>query len=583
VAKPDASITITQPDGVSDVVSEGDDFATSVLGDPWDMNEYSDMLAYHGLPGATIEGGMYRLTMSSSAAEIQIYLGGIVGAMDVGKIGANYPIDTNRYRWLSFRMKHPGGNIQIKWFYDRIFTPGPREFASAQLFPATPGWHTYVLDLETIPIGSTGGGATGWNGQVWELDIVPFASTGDEILIDWVRLTADNPAGNDLTISWSDLTPVGSQVDFVLDDDQIGCDGTLIGAEGSASASGSIVWQSPSRDVASPTNVEPGEYYVCARVNGVQAGYSAGTLEVNRAPIVAFAQPGFSSGDDYATDAGNPWDMDDAADITAVQNGSASFSNGVAAVTVPASQSDVQVFLNVPTAIDNKRYHYLTYRLWFDYPYTWSVVAQVSRLFWGHAPDRVETQSGLIYVFPGWNTYTVDLRSLELSFGPDWETANWTLFRLDPIANGTGETVTFYLDDIKLTGDEEADKRADIMWTLTDPDSTDTTLDLYYDTDQAGQDGIFIAALALTDGQHAALERTPGAENPSVLHVTEELTPTAYLPVITSRYFAPCSGACYTWDTGAVPSGSYYIYGCVDDGHNELCRYSEGPLIISHP
>ena len=54
MAEPQATITITQPDGVDDVVGNGDDFATTVLGDPWDMSEYTDIPALHGVPGGTI-------------------------------------------------------------------------------------------------------------------------------------------------------------------------------------------------------------------------------------------------------------------------------------------------------------------------------------------------------------------------------------------------------------------------------------------------------------------------------------------------------------------------------------------------
>jgi len=285
LARPQAIITITQPDGVDDVVGEGDDFATTVLGDPWDMNQQTDVLALHGLPGATISNGILRYTSQSSASEVPLLCRGLVGAMDVGKIGVNYPIDTDRYRWLSFRIMQPAGSsIQIRWHYAKSSTP----YAVAQHIPVTTSdWHTYVIDLETVPKGN-GDGATDWEGQVLGLYIVSFVSPGSQVSIDWVRLTADNPTGNSLSIAWSGLDSAGATVNFYLDSDQTDCDGALIHTEENASARGSFTWQQPSSGVASPSNVAPGDYYVCATVNGELAGYSAGLLTVNRAPVINF-------------------------------------------------------------------------------------------------------------------------------------------------------------------------------------------------------------------------------------------------------------------------------------------------------
>ena len=38
-----ANHTITQPDGAGDTLPEGDDFATTVLGNPWDMSTITDI------------------------------------------------------------------------------------------------------------------------------------------------------------------------------------------------------------------------------------------------------------------------------------------------------------------------------------------------------------------------------------------------------------------------------------------------------------------------------------------------------------------------------------------------------------
>jgi hypothetical protein len=570
LAELQATLTITQPDGVDDVVGEGDDFATTVFGDPWDMSQATDVLALHYLSGATFSSGVLSYNVQSSPSDrVGFLFPGMPGAMNVGKIGVNYPIDTNLYRWISFRMMQPAGHVLVAWYYNQELSQG----ATTGFMPVTPGWHTYVVDL---------GSNADWKGQVLGLYLVSNALAGTQVMIDWVRLTADNPTGNSLDIAWSGLSPIGGTVDFYLDSDDTGCNGPLIHTESNAQASGSFTWQQPANGVASPANVASGDYYVCAMESGSFAGRSAGQLTVNQSPIVHFTQPSFTGGDDYATDAGNPWDISDAGDIASVVNGTPNVSGGILAVTVPGSASDVQVYLNVPTAIDSDRYHYLTYRLWFDYDYTWIDVGQGSRIFWGREP-LIETQSGWIYDYPGWQTYSLDLRSLDLSFGPGWSTADWTKFRLDPIANGTGETVTFYIDDVKLTGDEQADQFADIRWQVTDPDTSVTSMDIYYDEDESGLDGTLIASLTLMDGQRSAITMVSTVAADPSLGVTDALTPTIFLPLVVHNWGPACTGACYTWDTSTVAPGVYYLYACLNDGYNEVCRYSERPLHISHP
>jgi len=576
MAEPQATITITQPDGVDDVVGNGDDFATTVLGDPWDMSEYTDIPALHGVPGGTISNGVLNYTIPSNPyTHIPLLHPGALGAIDAGiKVGSNYPINTDRYRWLSFRMNQSSsGFFTVRWFYSKDLSVCNDSTID---IPVSPGWHTYVIDLETV---SKSMGA--WQGQIMGLFVMTSGSVGATGSIDWARLTADNPTGNSLNLSWSGLSPTGGTVEFYLDSDNTSYDGTLIHTELNAQESGSFTWQQAGSGIASPANVAPGDYYVCAKVNGSEAGYSSRQLTANHTPIANFTQPSFTSGEDYATVAGNPWDMDEGADVDHVVNGSYTVDGGVLAVTVPASQSDVQVHLNMPTAIDRDRYYYLTYRLKFDYPYTWSDVGQGTRIFWGRVP-QTEVQSGWIYDYPGWQTYKMDLRSLPLDFGPTWDTADWTVFRIDPIANNTGQQVTVYLDDIKLTGDEEADTFTDIKWQLTDPDSSVTTMTLYYDSDQNGLNGTQVVALTLTNGEQAGMAMSTAGPLHS-LGATTELTETVYLPLVMHNYTVPCTGACYTWYTSDVPAGAYYLYACMDDGYNELCRYSETPLHISHP
>jgi len=49
-------------------------------------------------------------------------------------------------------------------------------------------------------------------------------------------------------------------------------------------------------------------------------------------------------------------------------------------------------------------------------------------------------------------------------------------------------------------------------------------------------------------------------------------------------FVTPAGGdkLCLTWNTSGVPEGEYYIYGCLADGVNQVCRYSDVPVLVSH-
>ena len=492
----------------------------------------------------------------------------------------NYPIDTSTYRWLSFRMYQPNGDLRIRWDYSR-YGASTGVWAETVKITGVPGWHTYVIDLANIAVQYTSGGATGWNGQVPGLGIVSYASVGSLVKIDWVRLTADNPVDNSLDISWSGLDPLPTTLQFYLDTDTSDCNGPLISTQSFPPASGSFNWQQSADGVASPANVAPGDYYVCAMADFSLAGYSSGRLTVNQSPTFRFTCPSFTSGDDYATDAGNAWDMNDQEDIDHVVQGTGTVSGGILDVSIPSSATDTQVHLNVPTDIDSSQYYYLTYRLWYDYPYSFAAVGQNNRVFWGRAP-LTEATSELLYVYPGWMTYTLDLRSLPLHSGPNWLTKDWTIFRIDPIGqNKTGQRVHVYIDGVLLTSDEEADSFFEIAWNLDDPDTSVTTMTLYYDNNQSGWDGTNITTLTLTDGEHAG-RSSASPERAASIQATRDMTYTLHLPLVMRNYITPCEGSCYTWQTGSLPSDAYYLYACVDDGYNEFCRYSDTPVYISH-
>jgi hypothetical protein len=119
--------SLTIGGGASATSQPGNDFATTILGDPWDFNETTDWVrmysdsetgasAWSGTPTQT--GGIFHGVSSGAAASLQLLYQGIDGAMNtVGRSGVTTPIDAARYKRLSFRARRSVGTPDVQ---DRI-------------------------------------------------------------------------------------------------------------------------------------------------------------------------------------------------------------------------------------------------------------------------------------------------------------------------------------------------------------------------------------------------------------------------------------------------------------------------------
>ncbi len=120
VAMTIAGLVVASPAGAQVVIQNfptrlaaGPDYATEVLGDPWDMSNAADigLSPYETGHWATfsvsggLAGGTTALTPGGAAdTSISFLHRGYWGLINPGKNGRNFPIDTNRYRKLAFRM-----------------------------------------------------------------------------------------------------------------------------------------------------------------------------------------------------------------------------------------------------------------------------------------------------------------------------------------------------------------------------------------------------------------------------------------------------------------------------------------------
>jgi hypothetical protein len=292
---------------------------------------------------------------------------------------------------------------------------------------------------------------------------------------------------------------------------------------------------------------------------------SPATLRVNSPPILKILQPDNLGGIDFATAVlGNPWNMDNAADIertTNVENASilpGSTIGGVfgnffqATNTLAGDRDPVQESLRAISQpnrqIDASRYRNLSYRLRIDRTQDINE-GSVVRVIWHRAPDNILSafNSEDIIAQDGWNTYVQDMTTLHLEAEnhPDGSFTGtpWSglvdLLRVD--AHEFLQPTTFAFDYIRLTADDEANTKFAITFTVEDEDTDleDIQVNFYHSPTASTSGGTLI-----------------GSVNPA-----------------TSNILA--------WDTAALPAGTYYVIGEVNDGLNSSRVLANGRLVVT--
>jgi hypothetical protein len=562
-----STITITSPASGA-VLPAGPDYATDALADPWDFDNRDDVAIdpaqIDGFSSFTLGGGHLAGTLSATRAGFlngsNFYLlqRAYYGILNPGRTGRRVPIPAGIFTKLAFKMTSTRGDQypRVYWFHNDLGSPlgdgtGWRYTDPSQPMPAGAG--IYVVDLTAANNGSP------WTaGDVRGLGFYPNSSAvGYSIDLDWVRLTTGDahPASKILPIAWSGGS--GTATIQVRD-----ASGAMVTAATGVSGT-SYNWNYGV--------LAPGTYTITVIRGGVAS--AARSFRVNTPPSLQITDPDETGGPDFATAVlGNPWDMQDAADVkydggaTIVDHlVSRSFSNGqfhgisdgvtvAFAGSVPVGDPQVYLFSNPSTGgttIDTSRYHRLTFSVQVDRGFDLAR-GSVARVFWGAA-----TGSGAPYVnvavtrdiitWPGLNGYTVDLATLsgaadgglEPSNAVPWTSARMRHLRIDPFE--FAEQIAFHMGPVKLAADDETTNGSfTIRFAGADADGDATVVALYYDTDT----------------------------NP-----TSGLTPIAS--------GIPIGAGQYVWNAGSVPAGTYYIYAVATDGRNGVGRYSTGPLRVS--
>ncbi len=541
-AAPTNSITLLSPSNTT--VAESDDYATQVLGRPWDMstNDQLDYLVHFTPP--TVANGIWSATSTQQGASIFLQHQGLPGTYTYlgERDGVNYPIDTRRFTHLRVRMYSSVADRIVVWWFA---VGGLAPVGNSNFFATQAGWHVYDLDLQATGYGSNGH----WQDQptVAGMRFDPIFSMGHpgaNIQIDWARLTP--ASGPTVSVTWR--ASGNSPVSLYLSHSSGGADEAPI-ATGLSASSGHYSWTA--------NGLAPGSYYIHAVMGGASS-YS-GPLVINQAPVFDLTAPSPSSGEDFAsTVMGMPWSMASLSQFQTLLNlANVSLGPGYIQATGPnvnGGHSDPQLwFLHSDAAhqIDTNRYHYATYKLWVQAPPN-SVDGQYAqwnlgpRVIWTGVNQPWQQTLAIKGWYNRWLTVATDLRTVPRE--PDsrigWVNTVWTL-RVDPNeedgAFGSGVIPPFFrLGEVRLTADPTAQvgSKTLISW---QPGKQSGTVTLYYNT-------------------------------------AHQFGGTAFAQV-------PLSAGGYVWTVPNLAGGHYWISARADDGVNQFNQTALVSLTVqgSHP
>lgn len=525
------NIWVTQPS-----MTSGEDYAQSVLGSSWDMSDVGSILDDRAGTQAIVDIDPYNFTngilsgvtkgtprptaSGVPASDNQLWLNtGVV------KDRSNTLMDTSKFKYLTWRYWQEGTqNTIVGWVTRLIWWNRGFDVDSTVTkdIVIEEGWNTYRLNLSGAaiePVSSDVPSAYGWRDSMKYIRFDPneIANAAGTLTstfhLDYIKLTAPDVAYGAFDIRWNATSGISPTVSLYYDTDTTVSNGMTLITSTLPAATGSYTWDSSA--------VAEGTYYVYARVQDAYNStgrYSESPVIVKRSPSLTITQPSgtapsVSLGTDYATTVlGNPWDMSDSADVFKQSGISGSASNGTYSGTTTSDDANLELVnffdpsfpnvLDTTRQIDASKYRKLNFRMYVSAPGLWQAM-------WRSSTSDVTFNTTLAIASQGWQNYSVDL----------WAQAGWTgsikYFRLDPIDQ---QGMTVRISGIRLT--DPASSSQQITWSGSDLGNA--RISLYYDSDNSGRGGPLIAS--------------------------------------------GLQGTSYTWDTSAMPRGTYYVYARIDDG-----------------
>ena len=192
------------------------DYATEVLGDPWDMCNAEDLsprpeeiVGFSALALLQAPCRLAGTTMpvnGTADSYVSLLSPGIYDvALNPGRNGRNFPIDSNKYQVLSFKAwSDVADNPQIFWLHFPYNDPSGAGLGGR--IAATTSPRTTQLTIADLTQSNYPGLSPWTNGVVRGLRIDPNASNAVEnVFLYWVRLTpaASSPLAAKQTITWT--------------------------------------------------------------------------------------------------------------------------------------------------------------------------------------------------------------------------------------------------------------------------------------------------------------------------------------------------------------------------------------------
>ncbi len=547
-----AALTVTAPPAGSTPISAGDDYATQVVGDAWDMNNTQDVDTDEALgsPTQSFSGGLFNVVDTVAACGTGVFpsfMGYGTTTVKTAR-GQLYPIDTTVYRYFTMKLKATGGaatqNNQVFYFKDGDSRGGTNLLGATSLKSISPNQWTYVTwDLYTessnVP----------WTSlpYVEGIEVIPCNGGSPNIQFDWIRITAPSSAAQTFNVAWTDS---GSTTTYTI---------TAIDGDGArfqfASGVGSMSFS------ADFSRLAPGDYHVEVKRADATTTLSTGVVHVNFPPQVNIASPsvrGEQSKSYALTQQGVQWAVPmSAVDFQALPN-----FTGVTYVnpSFPGSFSGRPTNLD-PQFIMKTTGHPINSSLYRSACFTQEVfgprsvgLGSVARLFWGPSSSTVSTTtdiilgSGLVeYCLPD----LADVAAVPLVGGgaSTWA-GNLNYFRMDPDEftppGGCSTPQTCHdvrLDSIILSPFAAANPTYTINLTVTDPDfGSGGSIQIFLDPDKTFNNGneIGVATVPYTIGSY--------------------------------KFVADQD----------IPNATYYLVLLADDGKNAVAQYAGGKIVTDH-
>src|SRR4051812_34538381 len=129
-----AQVTITSP-AANQVLPAGPDFATDVIGDPWDMSNTADIAVdpaqkkgwtNFGFSSGRVGGTLTLVNGAANGSHINFLERAYWGINNPGRTGARFPIQSGVYTKLVFKMSSTGDSHQqprVYWFHNDLGDP----------------------------------------------------------------------------------------------------------------------------------------------------------------------------------------------------------------------------------------------------------------------------------------------------------------------------------------------------------------------------------------------------------------------------------------------------------------------------